>query len=311
MYFQCESGHLICKNCLCDPAFVDKRCGICRRSLRHASRNRIAEIQLRNRSVECPENGCNEILNYEKLEEHLTSECQYVEQECKYKKLGCNWSGPRNLQDNHEHINIDFDELLQRIENDDKKIEELMEENEDFQDMAQEKDREMDDIRKSFDIFLKSNITKSFRFFDIWKDFNLNCLSPAPQVVKHIGDITEGICLKLYFRIFFPKHEQRRSRNMIIMQCQVTGNAINEHQGREIFIRLDYVALQDDDALVQMRDIPIMFKYKFEKTFQSQWHGFTYFIQESHQEESMSISEADKIVMTRPTGNIKIFAWIY
>lgn len=254
-----------------------------------------------NRSIKCSEWGCNQILNYEQLEEHLKNDCQYVEEDCKFKKLGCEWRGIRREQNNHYHENINLDTLLQRIESNDVQIEQLKQDNQDLLDEVKQAEEEMVIIRKSFDIFLKSNITASFRLIDIWKEFNVTSISPYPEIVKYIGCITHGIQLKLYFRIIIKKTPQLKSN--IRLEFQVSGQAFKEQKHREIHIRLDYVSTEENDTFFETRCYPIMFKCKFETTFVSSWHGFTTFKQ-----QISGLSDADKIVMTQPTGNIKFFA---
>eukprot|EP01084_Bolivina_argentea_P301356 519888_1 len=85
---QCSNGHLLCGQCYHNPNF-NQKCPVCRIDM---------SMLIRNRTME-----------------NLLARCAPIE--CKYKKLGCNWSGMQ--QNRHDHESecrkniIDADEALQ------------------------------------------------------------------------------------------------------------------------------------------------------------------------------------------------------
>ena len=64
-------------------------------------------------------------MKYEKLHEHLKCHCQEVIVKCKYQKLGCVWSGPRRIQNEHFHAGINFDNIMKMLQDHEEKIEVL------------------------------------------------------------------------------------------------------------------------------------------------------------------------------------------
>ena len=105
----------------------DKKCPICRVSMRDPHRNRIAENHVKNMVVCCEESGCNQKIKYSEIYKHLDYECQYVLEKCRYALLGCNWEGPRRLQNDHKHNNMSFDNILEKMNDLDEWNEELIE----------------------------------------------------------------------------------------------------------------------------------------------------------------------------------------
>ena len=101
VYYQCSEGHLICSSCFQTITF-DKKCAVCRKDMKNASRNRIAEECVKIRIVKCENDQCNTELQYGDMYNHIMKECKYTNVACKYKPLGCSWNGMRNNQLSHQ-----------------------------------------------------------------------------------------------------------------------------------------------------------------------------------------------------------------
>ena len=75
--FQCEQGHIHCKNC--HPKMT--QCPICRLSLRVPTRALLAEKLLARLPMKCSFNGCDKIMTKELLDKH--------EKDCLFRKVKC------------------------------------------------------------------------------------------------------------------------------------------------------------------------------------------------------------------------------
>jgi hypothetical protein len=131
--FQCSNGHLLCKEChsrLIDvppTASIKSICPICRVQLSKDNpiRNQIAEgIVLKIPEV-CKNAGCKEVTPFGKLLGHMKNECLYRITECKFKVLGCIWSGTIHACGHHEaqceYQNLNGKRLLSHIQDCDRR----------------------------------------------------------------------------------------------------------------------------------------------------------------------------------------------
>ena len=65
--------------------FVTINCSFCSKSY---PRGELEEHQMKCRPVDCP-NKCGQVMQHQKLEEHLSSECELSEVECEFSHAGC------------------------------------------------------------------------------------------------------------------------------------------------------------------------------------------------------------------------------
>ena len=117
--FQCSNGHLHCNTC---TELID-RCSLCGEDfdIRKPSRNRVAEMVVAKIMDNCPNPPCKMKLERAKLKKHVEQTCSYAKIECKYKSMGCNWSG---LRRENKHIGLCSLKVTQ-IDKVDKRIGEL------------------------------------------------------------------------------------------------------------------------------------------------------------------------------------------
>lgn len=141
-------------------------------------RNRIAENHIKNMLVNCEFDDCNAIMKYSDMQHHLDFVCQAMEIECKYKRLGCNWTGPRRNLTNHQHSGIDYDALVTKFEETDEEI------------ITLKLDARISARFK--DTIINHNIFGTFDFKSIWQDFHFEnnfykhqCISRYCGNVKH------------------------------------------------------------------------------------------------------------------------------
>lgn len=119
----------------------DNKCGVCRidMSFINVSRNRIAELLVKNTLVNCSVKGCKEQIYYGDELKHLNDDCQFVITTCKYKLFGCDWKGIRGIKSQHEDIcktKIDLDNVHEKFS---KTIDEIKKTNKSLQIMGQRK----------------------------------------------------------------------------------------------------------------------------------------------------------------------------
>ena len=76
-------------------------CPVCRVRLsrQRPSRNRFAEGVKSRLLVPCTQAGCSELVLFEQLDQHLSTQCGYRSAVCMFQPLGCEWSG---IEINHE-----------------------------------------------------------------------------------------------------------------------------------------------------------------------------------------------------------------
>jgi len=120
--FQCHQCHLLCKDChnrIINSA--SPSCPLCKERLcvMNPTRNRFAEKYLATIQTECTNEGCKVRLPFGQLEQHLKEHCKFRRWECKYRTLGCSWTGVyherkkhkanckiRNLGMSRKHLNL-------------------------------------------------------------------------------------------------------------------------------------------------------------------------------------------------------------
>ena len=91
-----------------DPAnlegcqFVTVNCSFCSESY---PRGELEEHQTKCRPVDCP-NKCGQLMQHQKLEEHLSSECELSEMECEFSHAGCEAQMPRKDLPSHMTDNM-------------------------------------------------------------------------------------------------------------------------------------------------------------------------------------------------------------
>ena len=176
-YLQCKLGHLICQQCYQNPNFFPKKCAICRTDMSHVSRNILAEKQIKKMSIECKEDGCEAIMHYGNLQKHLESEGQAVIINCKHAELECTWQGSRKSELEHQHTGIDFDVLLDKLKESERKIEELIDIHEDWRTETEEQEQL---IKQSKDLFRHSNISATFYV----KKFGMSSINSTRQITN-------------------------------------------------------------------------------------------------------------------------------
>lgn len=93
---------LCCTDCHSRVLNEDRpSCPVCRVRLsrQRPSRNRFAEGVKSRLLVPCTQAGCSELVLFEHLNQHLSTQCGYRSAVCMFQPLGCGWSG---LEINHE-----------------------------------------------------------------------------------------------------------------------------------------------------------------------------------------------------------------
>ena len=180
----------MCSNCYHNDAFIDKKCGICRDPMGNPSRSRIAEKAIKRMIVKCEFDECNATMKYGEMQHHLDIECQAVEIECKYQRLGCNWTGPRRNATNHQHSDIDYDDLLMYILNRDTEISIC--------------EWSLDKAKVFKDTIINHDIFATFDFKSIWQDFDVesNFYNLEYRYINRFcGNIKKRFRLQVIFKI--------------------------------------------------------------------------------------------------------------
>jgi hypothetical protein len=89
--------HSFCKACIKKAIQFEPQCPLCRKKLKDedvhlnlALQALIAELM-----VYCPfkKDGCNEIMRFEVIENHVKSSCLYIRKKCAYERYGCDFIG--------------------------------------------------------------------------------------------------------------------------------------------------------------------------------------------------------------------------
>lgn len=103
--YQCQNGHLLCTDChhrvVESPKCVCPSCRV-KLSRDSPSRNIFAETVLSTVVVPCTNPGCSEKLPFGKLQEHTDRLCGFRPAVCKFKPIGCDWSGIFSKCADHE-----------------------------------------------------------------------------------------------------------------------------------------------------------------------------------------------------------------
>ena len=290
IYLQCKEGHLMCNDCFNNPNFVDKRCCICRISMENPSRNRLAEKQVKNMSVICKVEGCNVELPYYKMKQHVDNDCQAVQVQCKYMTLGCNWSGPRRNAANHSHSGIDYDSLVE-------KIEELCEETSNLEDELYECNEEFSEFQE---LIMSSNISETFDLKQIWQDFDLEAFSEIQQVHRFCGDNKKAIQTILHFRINLP--ESLDENTPIRMNCKISVQCLTPQTDRELKAIVRFAPAQHTRGIWSQTEESLI-RANFNLHFQSDWFPLLEF-------DVDFIETANRIVLGQDAGSVKVFAKI-
>ena len=220
----------MCGDCYNNPFFSEKKCPICRLSMKHPIRNRFAEKHVKNLLVTCEMIGCNVELPYSKMNHHVLVECPEVQVVCRYNELGCNWEGSRKDISTHRHTGINFDVLVH-------KMRELQSENEEYLDDALAYEDKLNDL----ELFMwESNITATFDLNHIWKDFNLDSFSEIQQVYRFCGDNKKMIQVMLCFRIQIPESLDDVESH-IMLKCKMIVKCLTPQNNRMIRAIVKYV----------------------------------------------------------------------
>ena len=303
IYLQCKWGHLICKTCYVNPNFAPKTCGICRGDMSHVSRNILAENQLKRMTINCTEDDCNYVLLYAHLKQHLDSQCECKVIKCKYAALGCNWEGKRKHEADHQHTCIDYDVLLKKINESEKQIEMLLDDNEAWQEETEEQKQI---IEESIQLFRNSNISQTFQLNQVWYEVNPEAFSHDQQVLRFCMDCKKGVKLIIHFNINLPTPAEamRIGFRTISLRCKITCQTFEAQNGRPIEVRVDYVP--DDHTTGIFDESPIHIKDTFsQNSYESDW--FTLF---AFWPYVTSIQQAHQKIVHRESGRVKVHAII-
>lgn len=283
----------MCKNCYENPLLIDKKCGVCNIPMTNPSRNRVAENIIKNKLIVCK---CNDTIRYEDLKKHLKEDCLVSIMDCKYKLLGCKWSGQRRYHDNHTHNGIDLDKLVRKVKKLDKEIEDWME-------MYDEVECKHETFK---DIILESNITATFNLNDIWNDFRvIQCIQSygthpcTEKVLRFCGDNKKGIQMVLYFAIkqAYENSEAKIKCKFEIKTCQ------RIYIEKELSVYINYIPNNHTEAVYPYDTFRINAQ-NISLPYYSQWKEIIEIPDENY------LEKINDIISNQDCGKIKVFVKI-
>lgn len=291
IYYQCKEGHLICSNCYHSDAFIIKDCGLCRNPMNNPEiRNRIAENLIKNTLVKCEFSECNAMMKYPEMQHHLDNECQAKVIACKYKRLGCNWMGPRRNATNHQHSGIDYDTLITKFEGIDENVSMLTCSNKKIQSFN--------------DAIINHNIFGSFDFKAIWENFDL-ALYDSMYINRFCGNIRKRFRLQISFKIDFqdadPDDDEDEPKVEIF--CKMLAQCFGHQHVRELQVLIVYTQ-GDDHLLVDVFNQNRIIRGEFgQRSYESDWK-YLMSIDGNIMEVDKKIKQCDDV------GAIRVFACI-
>ena len=288
IYFQCQRGHLICYECYHDVAFINKKCGICRDPMEYPARNRTAENEIKKMLVTCEFAECDATMKYCEMKHHLDNECPAMEIECKYKRLGCNWKGPRRNAINHVHAGIDYDVLMAKIKETDEEISIL---------------KICDKVAKDWqNVIINNNVSATFKLNSIWQDFRMGNDITSQYVHRYCGNHERNIRMKLTFKI----HVNDPIMHPIEIHCKLSVEYFDilNSEVSSVQTILIYAEEDNDDIWVEEESTMIDGTFDYSEKWESEWIDLIKF-------DCYTLGQVNKSMMKfRNSGLVKVFAYL-